>query len=349
MSAVSNSVMPASSAACTTSPVRASSMRMPKLLQPSPTTETSSEPMVLVSMPRSMPRSGACRSPRQGMQCAGVVDVGFTQSGPSPLARGRVMKATTPAWCSPLNGVTVVTPHGLVSAGLSNQKPTWNVLVGARFLSGSKPKIWSSRIVLICTDAEPDEFVVMSDWYQARPKLPVKFGSGVPFARCGLRCTVNRSNPRPGLKLFNFRFIVSFCPPRVTVATAVGVGPPDRLRQFRSGAFGNRLKVVEFAARLDASAGTIRTERSVNAPPAATPATKPRRANGRRVMAQNPLADDRRLIVDWRSKTDRRDGQEEVSAHWDLSDVAPECAAAARGRLREGPHRRGTGGSAVDD
>src|SRR5579862_3162048 len=41
MSAVSNSVMPASSAACTTRPVAARSSRMPKLLQPRPTAETS--------------------------------------------------------------------------------------------------------------------------------------------------------------------------------------------------------------------------------------------------------------------------------------------------------------------
>src|SRR5438876_8635388 len=41
MSAVSKSVMPASSAASTTARVASRSMRPPKLLQPSPTTETS--------------------------------------------------------------------------------------------------------------------------------------------------------------------------------------------------------------------------------------------------------------------------------------------------------------------
>src|SRR5882672_4437780 len=50
MSAVSNSVMPASSAAWTTACVAASSIRPPKLLQPSPTTETRNVPMVRVCM-----------------------------------------------------------------------------------------------------------------------------------------------------------------------------------------------------------------------------------------------------------------------------------------------------------
>jgi len=40
---------------------------------------------------------------------------------------------------------------GAASSGLLNQKPTWNVSVGASFTSGSKPKIWSSRIVLMRT------------------------------------------------------------------------------------------------------------------------------------------------------------------------------------------------------
>src|SRR5579875_3026229 len=45
MSAVSKRVTPASRAAATTSRLRASSMRPPKLLQPRPTTETSSDPI----------------------------------------------------------------------------------------------------------------------------------------------------------------------------------------------------------------------------------------------------------------------------------------------------------------
>ena len=43
------------------------------------------------------------------------------------------MNASGPALCSPLNGVgTPVKPHGAASAGLLNQKPRWNVFVGAR-------------------------------------------------------------------------------------------------------------------------------------------------------------------------------------------------------------------------
>jgi hypothetical protein len=45
MSAVSKKLLPASSAASTTRAVAASSMRIPKLLQPRPTTETRSEPI----------------------------------------------------------------------------------------------------------------------------------------------------------------------------------------------------------------------------------------------------------------------------------------------------------------
>src|SRR3954463_4579127 len=50
MSAVSKKSIPASSAASTTAVVAAWSMRPPKLLQPMPTTLTSSEPMRRVSM-----------------------------------------------------------------------------------------------------------------------------------------------------------------------------------------------------------------------------------------------------------------------------------------------------------
>src|SRR5215469_1147248 len=55
MSAVSNSVMPASSAAPTTASVSLRPMRMPKLLQPSPTTLTLNEPIVRVSTANSLP------------------------------------------------------------------------------------------------------------------------------------------------------------------------------------------------------------------------------------------------------------------------------------------------------
>jgi len=42
---------------------------------------------------------------------------------------GKLMKAFGPAFCSPLNGVGLVgsKPQGWASAGLLNQRPTWNV------------------------------------------------------------------------------------------------------------------------------------------------------------------------------------------------------------------------------
>ncbi len=54
--------------------------------------------------------------------------------------------AKGPALCSPLNGVGLVGSkwqlgRAAASRGLSNQKPTWNVFVGAKCTSGSKPKI----------------------------------------------------------------------------------------------------------------------------------------------------------------------------------------------------------------
>src|SRR6516165_9281092 len=56
MSAVSKSVMPASSAAPTTASVSARPMRPPKLLQPSPTTLTVNAPIERVSTPCSLLR-----------------------------------------------------------------------------------------------------------------------------------------------------------------------------------------------------------------------------------------------------------------------------------------------------
>ena len=70
-------------------------------------------------------------------------------------AFGRVTKARGPAWCSPLNGVEPVKPQFPASVGLLNQNPRWKVLVGERLTSGSKPKIWSSRMVLTFTKPEP--------------------------------------------------------------------------------------------------------------------------------------------------------------------------------------------------
>src|SRR3954447_12929269 len=54
MSAVSKNVIPESRAAATTALVWSASIRMPKLLQPSPTRLTVSEPMVRVSMLRTL-------------------------------------------------------------------------------------------------------------------------------------------------------------------------------------------------------------------------------------------------------------------------------------------------------
>src|ERR1700687_5745358 len=102
--------------------------------------------------------------------------------------------ATGPALCSPLNGVGLVVskvqPFRLASFGSLNQKPTWKVLVGVKDASGSKPKIWSSRMVLIVALNCPRLLARKSLWYQASPKL-VKLGFGFPFASRLLRCTVN--------------------------------------------------------------------------------------------------------------------------------------------------------------
>src|SRR5205085_2191434 len=70
----------------------------------------------------------------------------------------------------------------------------WNVLVGGRATSGSKPKIWSTRMVLSGVLLLPST----SDWYQASPK-PGKPETGEPSACWLLRCTLNRSNWSPGL------------------------------------------------------------------------------------------------------------------------------------------------------
>src|SRR3954470_7290666 len=55
MSAVSRKLIPASSAASTTDAVAAASSRPPKLLQPSPTTDTSSDPILRVSIANPSP------------------------------------------------------------------------------------------------------------------------------------------------------------------------------------------------------------------------------------------------------------------------------------------------------
>ena len=86
-----------------------------------------------------------------------AAESGSVQSGPNCVAgSGALIIAKGPAWCSPLNGVNLVgssagNPQLAASFGLLNQNPKWKVLVGGRDASASKPKIWSSRIVLIRT------------------------------------------------------------------------------------------------------------------------------------------------------------------------------------------------------
>jgi hypothetical protein len=78
-----------------------------------------------------------------------VPSSGETQSGPRFVAAtGIEIIASGPAWCSPLNGVGVLTskPQDAASLGMLNQNPTWYVFTGgsitvpSAFLSPSKPK-----------------------------------------------------------------------------------------------------------------------------------------------------------------------------------------------------------------
>src|SRR5690348_14116207 len=100
--------------------------------------------------------------------------LGLVHSGPNSVCElGTDIMAFGPARCSPLNGVICVglNTQATASAGLLNQNPTWRVLIGVRPAAGSKPKIWSSRMVLIVTSASPLSFDSRSLWYQAGPKL----------------------------------------------------------------------------------------------------------------------------------------------------------------------------------
>ena len=74
-------------------------------------------------------------------------------------------------------------PQAAASAGSLNQKPTLKVFTGGTPRLASKPKIWSSRIVLIVTWPLPSWLVCRSDWYQAKPKFPPKFGLAEPSAQ----------------------------------------------------------------------------------------------------------------------------------------------------------------------
>src|SRR5882757_1438225 len=85
MSAVSNKVTPASIAALTTLAVPAASSRQPKLLQPSPTTETSSEPMRRVFMTRECRTAGgsaiAARRQTRASPAHGVAELEAQRAG----------------------------------------------------------------------------------------------------------------------------------------------------------------------------------------------------------------------------------------------------------------------------
>src|SRR5215469_15726747 len=94
-----------------------------------------------------------------GLQVAGWVDkLGLRHNGPRfVVALGKLIMASGPALCSPLNGVGWVTskPQVAASFGLLNQNPTWKVFVGERPTAGSKPKIWLTKILRIVAEAIP--------------------------------------------------------------------------------------------------------------------------------------------------------------------------------------------------
>ena len=64
-----------------------------------------------------------------------------------------------------MNGVgsEALKPQGAASLGWLNQKPIWNVLVGAKFAAGSKPKIWSMKIENSEVEASPFSSAFKSD------------------------------------------------------------------------------------------------------------------------------------------------------------------------------------------
>ena len=90
MSAVSKKLMPASSAASTTALVSARPIRMPKLLQPRPTTLTSSEPIVRVSTDALPPGSRLLRAGRVGSTVPATSDSGTTRDEEAAMAAGAV-------------------------------------------------------------------------------------------------------------------------------------------------------------------------------------------------------------------------------------------------------------------
>ena len=109
---------------------------------------------------------GAPTASVQLLQPDGDAANGLRQSGPRPVSSfGTLIIAAGPALCSPLNGVgsAALKPHGTAVLGLLNQKPMWNVLVGFKVTSGSKPKIWSMKIELSEVVAAPFSSAFRSD------------------------------------------------------------------------------------------------------------------------------------------------------------------------------------------
>src|ERR1700722_11827354 len=90
MSAVSKKLMPASSAAPTTAAVSSRPMRMPKLLQPSPTTLTFNEPIVRVSIGRLPLTAGLLRADRVGSTVPATSGWGTHEHEEAAMAAGAV-------------------------------------------------------------------------------------------------------------------------------------------------------------------------------------------------------------------------------------------------------------------
>src|SRR5687767_6114929 len=103
--------MPASTAASTTAFVAASSIRPPKLLQPSPTIETSRLPSWRVSMPDILLRPGAQHDLRLGHLGHEPVVVGAAHLGlDDDGGRAHVQR--------PAGGDDAAGPHGTEEVGL---------------------------------------------------------------------------------------------------------------------------------------------------------------------------------------------------------------------------------------
>src|SRR5579871_1525354 len=84
--------------------------------------------------------------------------------------------ASSPAFCSPLNGVVggvVAFPHtDCSSAGELNQKPTLKVWIGVKGEAGFSMKVSLSKMPCTLTEAFPSLLLWTSDWYQPKPNPP---------------------------------------------------------------------------------------------------------------------------------------------------------------------------------